>query len=199
MQDVQSIVINLAERYASAFGLAALQKSGFAVVGKDEESNYSVQLFGSSDAEFERTIFEYNNERLEFYKMLGGDSSGIFAPPLILSFSRPKHLIETEVNGSEYTVIERWGTKPYNINIRGILVNMEEHTYPAEKIRKLHRFFEHNGIVSVTGAQFEDKEIDSIYIKDVSITPVEGFADTVQISLSAKAIRELHFSLLDPE
>lgn len=194
----QSVVLNLSERYAAAFGLAALHKVGYAVINRTG-IGHSAQLFDWTNADFERTVFEYENERLEFFKMLRGDSSGIFAPPLIVSFSRSKHLVETEVNGSEYTVIERWGTKPYNVTIRGILVDMDEHVYPAEKIRQLHRFFEHNGIVKVTGAQFEDKEIDSIYIKDVSITPIEGFADTVQISLSAKAIRELHFDLINPE
>ncbi len=198
MNNGQSIVINLSERYAAAFGLAALHKAGYAVINK-EKGRYSSQLFDWSDSDFERVTFEYAKERLEFAKMLGGDSSNIFAPPLMMTFSRAKHLIETEVNGSEYTVVERWGTKPYSIDIRGILVDMDEHQYPAEKIRQLHRFFEHNGIVKVAGAQFDDKEIDSIYIKDVRISPVEGFADTIQISLSANAIRELHFDLINPE
>lgn len=198
MDNGQSIVINLSERYAAAFGLAALHKAGYAIINK-EKGKYYAQLFGGSDSEFERVTFEYGGETLEFYKMLEGDSSDIFAPPLIMTFSRSKHLIETKVNGSEYSVVERWGTKPYDTEIRGILVDMEEHQYPAEKVRRLHRFFEHNGIVKVSGAQFDDKEIDSIYIKSVRISPVEGFADTVQISLSATAIRELHFDLVNPD
>lgn len=197
MNNGESIVLNLAERYAAAFGLAFMHRAGYAIINK-ENGLFDARLFDFSDGSFENVVFSYRDVSLEFRTMLEGDSSGIFAPPVFLEFSRAKHFVKTEVNGSNYTVVERWGTKPYKVAVSGLIVDMEEHRYPAQKIEQLHRLFEHNGIINVVGEQFYDKDIESIYLDDVSIKPLEGFADTVQIRLSATAIRELHFDLINP-
>ncbi|WP_407512856.1 DUF6046 domain-containing protein, partial [Elizabethkingia miricola] len=141
---------------------------------------------------------EYNNKELKFSGMLEGDTSSVYAPPLMMNFTREKNLIETNVSGGDSVVIERWGTKPWNIDIRGILIDTETHNYPSDKIEKLCRFFDHNDIISVVGSQFDDKDIKSIYLKSVDITPVEGFADTIQFTLKASSINPVTYTLLKP-
>lgn len=119
----------------------------------------------------------------------------MFAPPIILEFSREKDLIETKVNGSDNVVIERWGTKPWDIDMRGILVDMNDKIYPKNLIEQLHEFFEINDIIEVEGLQFEDKKIDSIYFKSVKITPVEGYPDTIQYTMTASSIQPVEFNV----
>ena len=130
--------------------------------------------------------------------MLSGDSSSVFAPPLMIDFRREKDLVETETNGDDNVIVERWGTRPWEISMRGILIDVENRQYPTEQVRKIHRLFKHNNVIAVVGKLFEEKDIDMIYFKDVSITPLEGFSDSVQFSFNASSIKEVNWSLLKP-
>jgi hypothetical protein len=103
-----------------------------------------------------------------------------------------------KTNGDDNVIVERWGTKPWEISMRGILIDVENRLYPTEHVRKLHRLFKHNNVVEVVGVLFEEKDIDMIYFKDVSITPLEGFSDSVQFSFTASSIKEVNWSLLKP-
>lgn len=199
----ESIVLNLAARYAAAFGIVAVSnKINQAIVNRDE-NKYSVDIYEDFDEAFEQVIFSYNTEEkkteLNFATMLHGDGNGsVYAPPLMINFSREKNLIETEVSGGDNVVIERWGTKPWDIDIKGVLIDVENRKYPTEKIEELCKFFEFNNIIRVDGQQFFEKNIDSIYLKSISITPVEGFQDTMQFSLSARSVKEVTYTLLKP-
>lgn len=196
--ETASIVINLAARYAAAFGIMAINtKLNEAVIVK-EDNKYNVETYSDFDNSFEETIFKYNSMKLFFGSMLQGDVSSIYAPPLMLTFSREKQLVETQVNGSDDVIIERWGTKAWTIDIKGVLIDVENRTYPLSQIEKLVDFFEHNDIIKVIGKQFYDKKIDSIYLQSISITPVDGFQDTMQFNLTAKSIKEVSFSLVKP-
>lgn len=198
MNNGETIVIDLTARYAAAFGITAISnKINQAVITK-EDNDYNFDFYGNFNKAFDEVSFEYDGETLNFWEALNGDNSGVFAPPLMLNFSREKKLIETEINGSENVVVERWGTKPWQIDIRGILIDLENRWYPEEKISQLNKFFEHNDIIKTIGTQFFDKGIDSMYLKSVSITPVEGFADTVRFSLSARSIKEITYNLINP-
>lgn len=198
MTNGESIVINLAARYAAAFGIIAISNKINQVVAIKEDNKYQVEVYEDFDDTFEDVTMEYNNNKLKFSGMLEGDTSSVYAPPLMMNFTREKNLIETNVSGGDSVVIERWGTKPWNIDIRGILIDTETHNYPSDKIEKLCRFFDHNDIISVVGSQFDDKDIKSIYLKSVDITPVEGFADTIQFTLKASSINPVTYTLLKP-
>ncbi|BBQ08158.1 DUF6046 domain-containing protein [Elizabethkingia sp. HX WHF] len=198
MTNGESIVINLAARYAAAFGIIAISNKINQVVAIKEDNKYQVEVYEDFDDTFEDVTMEYNNNKLKFSGMLEGDTSSVYAPPLMMNFTREKNLIETNVSGGDSVVIERWGTKPWNIDIRGILIDTETHNYPSDKIEKLCRFFDHNDIISVVGSQFDDKNIKSIYLKSVDITPVEGFADTIQFTLKASSINPVTYTLLKP-
>lgn len=196
MNNGESIVINLAARYAAAFGIVAVSNAMHQVVVTKEDNKYGVDYF-SNDSDFQKVIFEYDKTKLEFNSMINGGETSVFAPPPTLSFSRQKNLVETEINGSDTVVIERWGTKQWDISVQGILVDMDDHRYPDSEIQKIVQLFEHNGIIKVVGEQFYDKGIDSIYIQSVDIRGVEGYSDTIQYTISAKSIKEVGFNLLN--
>ena len=198
MDNGTSIVIDLAARYASAFGIVKASELMSAVVLTKEDNKYEVEFFDDFNPVTEDVRLRYNGDELRFFSMLSGDSSSIFAPPLMMDFRREKDLIETETNGDDNVIVERWGTKPWEISMRGILIDVENRQYPTEHVRKLHRLFKHNNVVEVVGVLFEEKDISKIYFKDVSITPLEGFSDSVQFSFTASSIKEVNWSLLKP-
>ncbi len=189
-----TVTIDLASRYAAAFGMMEVNKQlNAATVNLNQD--YQFQFYGGRDIDVERTVFSYNDEKLVFAGMLTPNDS-IFAPPLIIDFAREKSLIETQVSGSNTVVVERWGTKPWKLDIRGLCIDVEHRIYPQNQIISLTRFFEINDIIDVEGIQFQDKQIDSIYFKAIKITPVVGFQDTIQFSLTASQIKPAEFYIL---
>ncbi|SDE75986.1 DUF6046 domain-containing protein [Riemerella columbipharyngis] len=191
------IVIDLAARYAAAFGMMAIGRNINTAVVDREQPDYGIKLYGKLDADVEKIEFKHGSQTLTFSGMLT-ETSGVFAPPLMIDFSKEKNLVETEVNGADNIIVERWGTKEWQLDIKGLLIDMENKVYPQNKIDALHRFFEINDTIEVTGVQFEDKQIDHIYFKDLKITPLEGFQDTVQFTLSASSIQSPLFNVLKP-
>lgn len=190
-----SIVLNIGARFLTAFGKSIIANK--VVISKDEEK-YNLEVYDNTDREIDKTIFAFDNKELVFNGMLQGDLSSVFAPPLLLSFSREKNLIETIVKGSDNVVIERWGTSPWNIDIKGLLIDVENRFYPNSKIEELTELFEHNNIIEVVGEQFYDKNIDSIYLNSISINPVEGYTDTIQFNISARSQKAVNYTLLNP-
>jgi trans-2-enoyl-CoA reductase len=197
-----SVLFNLASRYQAAFGIHAKAKLvEFASINTKQvetQNLYEIDYYGKYDDQADRVIFDFNSQRFVFSDMLLGDNSGIFAPPLILNFSREKQHIETTPSGSDNLVVERWSTTPWTIDIRGVLIDVENKQYPKEKIQQLVSLFNFNDTIKVIGEQFYDKDIDSIYTKALNITPVEGYQDTIQFTISARSIKAVNFTLLKP-
>lgn len=192
-----SIVLDLASRYAAAFGIMAVNKQLNTAVLDHNNGNYSFEFYPKLDVDIEKMTFKHGKKTLTFAGMMT-NVEGVFAPPLMIDFSREKQLIETNVNGSDNVIVERWGTKSWQMDMRGILVDMENKVYPQSQIEELIKFFEINDIIEVEGIQFDDKEIDNIYFKDLRISPVEGFQDTIQISLTASSIQSVAFNVFKP-
>jgi hypothetical protein len=190
-------VIDLAARYAAAFGAMAVGRYLDKVqVSEKAQNDYSFDYFPSSGSEHEYVKLEIPGSSLEFSSVMFGSQGAIFAPPLMLNFSVEKSLIETEVNDDDAIIVERWGTMPWNIQIRGILIDLENRIYPSSEIRRLNQNWRYNGVVKAIGQQFEEKDIDSIYYRSLEFTGVEGFQDTIQFSMNAKSIKGVNFTLL---
>jgi hypothetical protein len=117
----------------------------------------------------------------------------------MIGFSQEKSLIETEVNDDDPVVIERWGTKPFNITIDGLLIDLDNRIYPSDEIRRLNQNWKYNGVIEVVGRQFEELDIDTIYFRSIDFTKLEGFQDTVQFSINASSIRAVNFTLMKPK
>ena len=126
------------------------------------------------------------------------DFSNIAAPPPLVSFARSKKLITTPLRGENSEVIERWNTDAWDIRLRGILIDMNEHHYPSESVKKIHQLFEYNNVLEISGTQFFEKDISYIYLQSVEVLGVEGFADTVQYTLNARSTAEVNFTLVNP-
>lgn len=197
----KNITIDLAGRYAAAFGMMAAGKAiEKAFVEKKGSNEYSFETYPLQQDDLEYVQFQIPGiDVLTFNSILTVDNGdNIFAPPLLMSFSQEKSLIETEVNDDDPIVIERWGTKPLDITINGLLIDLENRYYPSDQIRRLNKNWKYNGIVKVVGKQFEELDIDSIYFRSIDFTKTEGYSDTVQFSINASSIKAVNFTLLKP-
>lgn len=196
----KNVTIDLAVRYGAAFGMMAAGKAIEKIfIEKTGNKNYSFKAFPFLESNFEYVKMEIPNlEPLEFSTVLHGNKGSLFAPPLLMSFSQEKSLIETEVNDDDPIVIERWNTKPWDITINGLLIDLENRIYPSDEIRRLNQNWRYNGVVKVIGKQFEEKDIDTIYFKSINFTAVEGYQDTIQFTINASSIKAVNFTLLKP-
>lgn len=191
----ETIVIDLAARYAAAFGMMAINNSLNTAVVDVAENDYGLSFYPRLDSKVEQVIFKHTSQQITFGQMLKSVNPNVLAPPLLMEFSREKQLVETQVNGSDNVVVERWGTKPWNIRMRGLFVDMENKTYPQNQVEELTQFFEINDIIDVEGTLFEDKRIDSIYFTSLRLEPIDGFEDTLLIELNAKSIKPVEFNV----
>jgi hypothetical protein len=200
----KNVTIDLAARYASSFGINSLGdliNKALVVKKLEEDSNeYDFEYFPKQATNIEYVKMSIQNlDPLEFSSVLKDDAGAIFAPPLMMTFSQEKSLIETEVNDDDPIIVERWGTKPWKISIKGLLIALENRIYPTEEIKKLNKNWQQNAIVSVEGRQFEELGIDSIYFNSIDFSKSEGFQDTVQFSISATSIKPVSFTLGKPK
>ena len=192
------LTVDLAARYAAAFGTIAANKA----INKafvNQQKDYDVTYYPFQKASFDDVKFELQGsglDALKFSSVLHNNVGDIFAPPLIIDFSQEKNLIETEVNDDDPVVIERWGTQPWEINIRGLLIDLTNKVYPSDQIKRLNRNWQINQPVKVSGQQFEELDIDSLYFRSIGFTRIEGFQDTVQFSINAHSIKAVNFTLL---
>jgi len=194
-----NLTIDLATRYAAAFGSAAIGKAiNKLFIDKPENNDYKFQFYPDIDSDVEYVEFDADGELLKFSTVLLGDRGDVFAPPLLMTFAQQKSLVETNVNDADPVVIERWGTAPWNISIGGLLIDLTNRVYPSEEVKRLNQAWQFNGVVKVIGRQFEEKDIDSIYFKSIEFKPLEGFSDTIQISIEASSIKAVNFTLLKP-
>lgn len=196
----KNINIDLVARYAAAFGAMAIGN----LIDKLNPEYKTRNSYGFKFNPQMSGNFDYSKlvipgiDPLEFDAVLYGDQGFLFAPPLLMGFTQEKSLIETEVNDDDPIVIERWGTKPWDITINGLLIDLQNRIYPTDEIRRLNQNWKYNGVVKVVGTQFEELDIDSIYFRSISFTRVEGYADTVQFSINASSIKAVNFTLLKP-
>lgn len=197
----KNITINLVARYAAAFGMMAAGKAIEKVfVEKKGQNDYGFETFPLAQDDLEYIQFQIPGlDVLTFNSILTGNNGDVvFAPPLLMGFSQEKSLIETEVNDDDPVIVERWGTKPLDITINGLLIDLDNHVYPSDEIRRLNQNWKYNGVVKVVGTQFEELDIDSIYFRSINFTRVEGYSDTVQFSINASSIKAVNFTLLKP-
>lgn len=200
--------IDIASRYISAFG-SVMVANDYDYRNNQSNEDYGIETFTSESEDFEDITIGYDGKELKFgfqnFKTYGtsqvevlpgqSESSKIFAPPPLVSFSREKNLIITQLNGDSVEVVERWNNNAWEIKMQGILIDMKNHHYPTNEVEKLVRMFNYNNVLEVSGTQFYEKGIDFMYVKSIDINGVEGFADTVQFSLNARSIKDIGFKL----
>lgn len=190
-------MIDLGSRLRSAFGYAAAnQSTSLEAQGFADDAGISNAGVFVSDASFEElTIKKDNNTKLVFASLMQNNTSNVavYAPPPMVSFSKDKNITETEIDGTDSVVVERFGDKQWVIRIQGVLVDMVNHRYPKQLVIQLREFFDYAGTFAVEGEMFDDLKIKSIYFTHVEIGGVAGYEDTIQYTLEAKSIKPVEF------
>ena len=194
--------IDLINRYASAFGFLAKN----IITRIDGFNPYRVKKFEEDD-EVSEIIFSYNNNRIEFgiepfvknsvldaFINKEKEQTKIFAPPPMIDFRRGKKLTITPVKNGE--IVENWGIEEWEIRMQGILIDGSS-VYPTNLVNKIHKIFNYNGLIDVTGIIFGEKDIEFIYLKKIEINPVEGFDDTVRYNIEARSSKEINLNIIN--
>ena len=196
-------------RYMAAFGFVAgvwLSRAGnklAEIIRKDGElgSKNSVYVWDDKTKFDEVILYRDNNGREEKYNFsfesINGDYSGIFATPPMMSLKRAKKLTITPIDNSDIEVVERYATEPYQIDWRGLLVDMENHEFPIDKMEAINKIFEFNGVWNVASEILQAVGVKSVFIEDVSFDFVEGYEDTISYTMSLRAIRPLEYQLIN--
>ena len=144
------------------------------------------------------TLKSKNKEFKFASTILTEDTPTILAPPPVLSFTRSKNIVKTAVDGSDSEVIECFGCKSWDITISGILVDLDEHSYPSDRVQRLRELFEINDILEVIDCKImDDLNIQSLYLNSIDeLKFVDGYNDTMSYKLKAYSIKPLEFFIL---
>jgi len=170
------------------------------------DSNYDANVFQTTDycfADIELCYKDGNEEGTSLCfgmsnirDVIEGKSEFLIPPPLIRC-QRSKNIAVTVIDdGNEAEIVENFGLNSWDIEMTGIIIDMQEHQYPQKSLKELATFFEINDIIDVTSTFLNDLGIYSLYFKEQSIEPVEGFPDTIKFTLQAKSIKPAEFSIL---
>lgn len=217
-------IVDILERYKGGFDFVAgaiaanaqglLNRGIFAAALSINEAQYKARKKGQTDQAYKLEIYsapEYSFSDIElkyekkivkfgFFDIKGlmeGDSD-IIAPPPLVRFKRTKNIAVTVIDdGDEAEIVENFGMNSWDIEITGLLIDMKNHHYPQQAMKEMASFFEINDIIEVTSMLFNDLGIHSLWFKEQTIDPVEGFPDTVKFTLTAKSIKPAEFSILN--
>lgn len=193
-------------RYYQAFGFTpghisnALVEAGFdRAIKKNHDTNFqaSVYVFDSNTHFDEVTLYNDAERYLFAYRELAEEYSEVFSTPPILSFKRSKKLVITPIDNSDIEVVERFSTEPYQITMKGLLIDMEEHQFPIDKLEKINDIFEVNSVWKVASEILSAIRVDSLVIQDIDIEFVEGFEDTIAYTIIARATKSIEYQLIN--
>ena len=186
------------ERYNNAFGYLSLK-----VLPRIMRASGAVANFDDNDPTYAETIFTSTKDANKVYSFGINGSTGsqaafpfqadsvgetpvYMSPPLMIRPRRSKNVVRTPIDHSEYEVIEYFGKKVWEIEISGILVDMENHAYPSYLVKQVREMFEQPGTYSVAGPIWDDLGITEVFFEsDFELGFVEGYVDTVKFSVKA--------------
>jgi hypothetical protein len=203
--------IDLRTRFGNAFGESAARIAesvlgfGYQVPTKLEGT------LPQNDSAFAIPI-KVEDEEAEYYSALGTpifdrivfsipDANGqsrdyqLALPPLI-DLRSSKRIAVTPINDNDFAVdnitggevVESWGNAPWDISMRGILVDMVNHKRPLDQVRQLVEVFKANSIIQVsTSRLFNTVGIRNLYITNIDLPGIEGFLDTQPYVITAKS------------
>ena len=203
---------NFSDRYKAAFGFvsnrisATLAESGWETAMRKRNSNFQASVYVlNQNTHFDEVKFyrDDNGDKQEYlfaYRELAEEYNTVFATPPMLSLSRSKRLIITPIDNSNgMEVIERFNTEPYQITFKGLLIDMEEHQFPMDKLVTLNEIFEVNSIWNVASEILSAVNVESIVIRDMNVEFVEGYEDTISYTITALAVKPIQYQLLNEE
>lgn len=200
-------VVDIGKRLQAAFGGVSknastnLQRANFA----DAVANASV-FIADAKTSFEDLVLTGETDANKGITLSFGTTgfitgtSTFFAPPPMITFSKSKRLEITVVDGTVNgipagEIIELYGHKPWDITLKGILVDMENHNHPAEQIAKLIDIFNRDAPWKVDSELCRNHGVTNMVFTDITSNGVEGFEDTWQYTIKAKSFQSVPFYL----
>lgn len=197
-------VLDLYSRYRNAFGFVANKYNVVSRAGVNsvidiaqnkyfnEFSNSAVYVTKTGFCFADVTLFSAN------YVLKMGDpdffaknsGSNLFVGPPMISVSRSKNITVTSPDRSDDEVVENFSEKSWEIKLKGVIVDMDNHQYPQSQVVALRKLFNINGVLDVTCTFLNDLGISTVYITDFDeITGVEGYEDTLSYSMTLRSTK----------
>ncbi|RKR83189.1 hypothetical protein BDD43_3391 [Mucilaginibacter gracilis] len=169
---------------------SASNKNPFTAPTPYSTSNFCFADLALKCGDFEIQFGNFN------YSITSADSSVFVAPPMITT-SREKVINTTKPDRGEGEVVENFSKRSYEIELKGIIVDMENHLYPTRQVKQLRQFFEIDDVFDVVSCiLFEDLGIKSLYVTDwTDLSGVEGFEDTLSYSFKARSLQPVAFQV----
>ncbi len=196
--------IDLASRWKSALGYSPAAS----IYTPEPMPMNQISLYGDArvyvggQMTFEDLVLENESEGIQLHfgarKLTKSGSLGeIFAPPPMISWRKNKRLIIEPLDSDEGEVVERYGDSAWDIRLQGLIVDMEEHLFPLEKLETLRKMFEVPDSFKISGDIFNSLGITDLFFQDIEIAGIAGFQDTVTFNLNARSIKPTQFYLND--
>ncbi len=190
-------IIDIGSRLQSAFGYVTsnvsptLTKAGF----NDEIRTAEVFILNGNTT-FEELVLTGNSTKLKFgYTDLIKGIGDVFAPPPMVTFTKAKRIEITHQDGVDGDVVERYGHKAWEVTLEGLLIDMDNHQYPSEKVQQLNNLFDYDGIWDVESQIFSDHKIRSVFFESIDSAGVQGFPDTWTYTLKGYGIKPVEWFL----
>lgn len=207
-------IFDLGARYQAAFGAISgnesheLHRAAFAdsvnkaeVYILDTRSTFEQATFRSSNNKngitFGSTGFLPTDQKR---KENGAHVLKVFAPPLMCTFRKRKRIDVTILDGAgddnnkAGETVENYGHEPWNIYMRGILIDMENHNHPGAALKSLIDMFNVDAPWSVEGETFAAHKVSTVYFSEIDSEGVAGFQDTWAFTLTAHSINPVEYS-----
>lgn len=106
----------------------------------------------------------------------------------LVDFSRSMNVTKTKVLGNSGTVKEIYGLDDWSINIRGFCIADKSRNgfkTVEEQVNALVNYGKVTEAIGVTGSLFNQKEIYSIVIDELSFNPIQGNSSVVPFTIRA--------------
>lgn len=196
------MIFDFADRFQAAFGFVASNTVSRLIRKKygdveNDGSNYNLSVYNDNEGTFDEILlYRDTNQYLFAYRSIAEQYSDVFATPPMLSLKRSKKLAITPIDNTDYEAVERYTTEPWEITWRGLLIDMENHEFPIDKMEAINKIFEVNGIWNVSSEILQKVGVEAVYVKDLDIDFVEGYEDTIAYTMMLRAIKPLEYQLI---
>lgn len=128
----------------------------------------------------------------------------LFDFPVMITLSRDPNIGVTIVNENFEAgiqpgeVVESFGFKPWRIRVRGLLVDMEEHQFPLDKINEVNRALMISGTYGITSLLLDAIDVQQVYVSGaVEFIPAREFKDTVEFQVTFSSHEPLEAFIID--
>ena len=152
----------------------------------NKTNSLNIKFLEVDDDDFDDVILSYGKK--EYLFAFRDDYSDVFATPPMLSIKKGKKIVQTDVDNSDAIVVESSYLNPYEISWKGLIIDMENHTFPLNKLKTLNEIFDANHEWEVASKILNKLKIYAVYMKSINIEFIEGYEDTIAYTLNLKSI-----------